>query len=448
MTIERAVEAARAAMLEDDFDAAWTLLRPHRGSLRHSAPLALRWAALAESTDRGAAMREDLEEILAAWPEDPAIVDAAANALLGPVDGRPADDAIPDDDPTHRVIPALRRCLGSLDDRHAADPEVAGYLFNTLGNAYRLGGVRYDAAAEAAYESALATDPSRSWWRFNLGLLYKNRARFREGLEVYRRVHAEVGDEQAVLWNLAICATCEGEGEAARSAWARLGLQTELGDDGLPRMAAGPAKVRLSTAKIGSTHPSDDLPIYEHVWVSRRSPCHGVVGNPTLHDVGGDIGDVVVWDGQPIGYFQDGDERRPRFAALAWRGSTGTRTFRFAASFPDRAALESVRATIGDRFRLYVFQDEIEYLCAECIRTGGPHDATHAARPTLPLDSGVAHGKIVVEPGCELTEAWHVLDAATHAASVRLATPQLLAAVGDDVGRRRHEALWSELDTT
>ncbi len=444
--IESAILGARRAMAEEAWGAAWEHLDPFSHELARSARLAEVWAMLVEESGESADRRGELEAILHAWPENPSVVTAAAQAMLRAVDGRTGDDAVPNDDPTHDLVLALRRCIANLDDEEADDPKTAGYLFNTLGTACRLGGLQYDEEAEAAYHSALALDPSRAWWRFNLGLLYKNRGRFAEGLEVYRRVHAAVGDEQPVLWNLGICATAIGDCASAAFAWRRLGLQVDVGEDGLPSMRLPPVKVRLSTARIGVTHPSADEPMFEHVWVERRSPCHGVVLNPTLYDVGGDIGDIVVWDGQPIGVVRDGDLEIPRFPALTWRGGSDVRTFRFAATVPSADALERVRTAVGDDVRVYVFEDEIELLCLDCVRTGGPHEASHRAPPERPPASGLVHGKLVVERGRALLDVIRALEAATQAATVRLAVPQLLEAVGDEVGRRRHELLWSELD--
>lgn len=315
--ITRAMEAAEGG----DYDGAWAQLTPLRSALGQDADLAWAWCVLEGNdpperpVDRGA-----LERVLDAWFDRPRLVLVAGEELLELVDGRAADEPIPADDPTGPVIAALEACLRGLAKEHpaaAADPEVGGALWNALGNACRLAGPEHDGDAEAAYARALALDPENGWWRFNLGLFYKHRGRFAEGAALFARVREQVGNETPVLWNLAICATAAGDGAAAAEAWVRLGFAAELGPGGLPRVAdLGDVIVRASTGGIGAAHPGRGPVDYQDVQVRPESPCHGVVLSPTVSPVGVDVGDVVLWDGAPVGYRREGDTQVPRFPLL------------------------------------------------------------------------------------------------------------------------------------
>ena len=88
--------------------------------------------------------------------------------------------------------------------------------------------------AHTALEAALALHPERGAWWFNLGLLHKARHAFREGLAANQRARALLGDERAVLWNIAICATAAGEGAIAVEALRAIGHDAKLAPSGMP----------------------------------------------------------------------------------------------------------------------------------------------------------------------------------------------------------------------
>ena len=120
--------------------------------------------------------------------------------------------------------PALQRSLDALSDAERKDPDVAGNLYATLGNALRLCGPGRDAEAQEAFTRAIELDPERGEWWYDAGLLDKWRGRFDEGYAANEQARMRLGPERPVLWNLAICATALGKAEEAVEAWEEIGV--------------------------------------------------------------------------------------------------------------------------------------------------------------------------------------------------------------------------------
>jgi len=232
---ETAAEVERLIRAEK-FDEAWRALEPSLSHARTSRKVA--WALLELQKKHpgppsvGATLREMLE-----WTDE-TIVYHTSECLLAPIDGRHTDDEYGDDDPSFAVIPAMQRAVAILESAGKRD-ENLGYFWQLLGSAYRYAGPEYDRVAERAYRAAIAIE-DRSAWRFDLGLLYKNRGRWLEGVDLYRRILDEGNASEAVLWNVGICATGAGQGEVACDAWTRAGFAVTL-EEGLPR--SSPAAV-------------------------------------------------------------------------------------------------------------------------------------------------------------------------------------------------------------
>jgi hypothetical protein len=403
-------------------EAAWRSLRLRRRELTRDPGLAMAWLwMLAEHPDAEDPVPAVLE-ILEAWCREPTIARAGCNRLLDLVEGRHGDDPVEAGDPAHLARDFAKRGLDALPDDELRSADAAGSLWNTYANACRLCGPAFDDDAERAYASALALrdDP---WWRFNLGLFRKNRGRWKEGLEIFGVVHGAVGDEEAVLWNMGICATGAGDGAAATLAWQKLGFDARLGDDALPRVSGfGNVKVRLSTPP--PVH-------FEHVWAEPLSPCHGRVLNPTLYDGVADCEDIVFWDGQPIGFSVHDGRRVPRFACLGRLRRGGVRTFRFAALRAARDQVQELERALPEGCSFYVFDDQVQLLCAHCIRTGGPHLAEHDT-PQQDSAKRLVHGKLLLQPGVDPAQVGSALTAALAEPSAPfVAMPALYRAAGD-----------------
>jgi hypothetical protein len=206
------------------------------------------------------------------------------------------------------------------------DAEVGGYLQVNMADGLRMMGPEHDEDALNAYKVALAIDGTRGAWWFHLGLFYKWRGRFKEGLDANQKAFARLGPQRPVLWNLAICATALGEGKLALEAWAKLGIAGELSSAGMPFVPnMPPMQVRVAT--LGEdTGQGDPLPqqavTFEVLWVQPLSPCHGVLQSPTARRASVDYGDVVLWDGAPVRMNRikaaDGETRDVPVFPLLW----------------------------------------------------------------------------------------------------------------------------------
>lgn len=395
LDVDAVIARAKEAGMQGDFAEAWRVMRPHHELLDVEPSFAWAWLVLVRNGPEMAAHRHEVEEILDAWQDDPHILVLGATILYVLVDGRLADDPIPVDDPALRAAVCVRLALGLYEDDERLDPEVGGHALVTLANALRLAGPAHDEEAQQSYERALEMAPAEAGWWFDLGLLYKHRARWREALDAFEKARAlEEDEEESTLVNIAICATALGDASTATAieAWGRLGVVCVRGDDGLPRVSSdsAPVKVRLSTMSRDPGAATEQPILYEHVWVAPDSPCHGRVLDPTMLAVGVDVGDVVLFDRAPVGVAVVDGRSVLRFPLLALlqRGVLETT----GVSARDDTDLARLRAGLRDGERLYMFDENVELVCDDCIRTGGPHDARHTAhaRP-----AGPRAGKIV-----------------------------------------------------
>ncbi|MCC7384327.1 MAG: hypothetical protein IT384_20950 [Deltaproteobacteria bacterium] len=432
-SLEAIIDRARSSAEAGDVDGAWREMSRHRDLLTQEPLFAWAWLVLQGRFGQAPDRRETLELLLRTWPRFPPVLDGAANALLAEVDGRAADEPVPDDDPSWPAMVGVANAITSLSETDLHDPEIGGSLFNTLGNALRLAGPEAGELAPRAYERAIALHPRNTSWRFDLGLFYKGRRRFEAALECFRHAAEGAGNDEATQWNIAICATGAGRASEAMAAWNALGFGATMGPDGRPFVGdLGDVKVRLAAGGD-----------FEHVWARPRSPCHGEVMNATLFDGEADAGDVVLWDGQPIGYVEVEGHRVPRFASLGLLERGSLRTYRFLAEQPDPETIGQVDRDLPDFATLYVFEAAVRHLCSACIRGEGPHDLHRDEAPEL---GERVHGKLVVPRDVDLRAVAQRLEQDARGRGVRLAVPSLLSAAGDELGAQRHRRLWAELE--
>lgn len=443
-----AIRAAAQAAQAGDIAAAWGLLSSHRAELTRSLELAWAWVVLLDR-DPAPPPEADVRELLAeAWPGNPELAELLVRSYLARIEGRTGAEQVEEGDPAMRAAAIARRTLDLLDPTHHASPEVAS-LEMSYANALRLAGPRFDPAAEASYRRALAVMPDHAPWVFNLGLFYKNRGRWAEALEQFRRARALGGDDEATLWNVAIAATAAGDGELALEAWSALGLDVSRGPDGLPAMERiGRVKVRIPAVELGRAPESGgDAP--EHVWARSISPCHGVVQSPTKRPLAADYGDLIVWDGAPIGWVKGSGGDVPRFGMLARLRAGGVTKLPFRARQPAAGVVNGLNKLLPDAVWIYVFDEEVRYVCQRCIEHGagheGPHDESFALK-TQAREPHTIEGAVIVEPESDPAEARVLLEPLFAAMSdVVIAIPALYEAVGDATKAEAHHASWIEL---
>lgn len=303
-------------------------------------------------------------------------------------------------------------------------------------------GRTWDPVAEAAHRQVLAARPDRWQDHYNQGLFFKNRGRFAEGLAANQRALALGGDVEPVLWNLAICATGAGDGDAALAVWKQLGQTIERGPDGLPTGPYPNALVRLSehpTAVQGQAEHPEDPGREETVWVRRLSPCHAEVICALYADLGVDMGDIVLHDGAAVGSRRTADATVPVFPHLATIRRGGWEMFWFAGTQAASRQAATLTAHLPGAAEVYVHTEQVRHLCRACAQGEVELHDTHE-----PESVHTVTGKICVPPSASARAVRDALDAALAAIGdpqLRLYSPDLQDAAGDpgrgDVEDRR-----------
>ena len=376
--------------------------------------------------DAGTAACEAVERF-----PDPEVVVAACATLIARAERRGFDEPpiLSENDAT-RAAHAATQCIADHPG-HA----LTAYLEINLANALRLCGPDRDAEASAAYASALAREPDRGWWWFDLGTLHKWRGRFQDCADATARANALLGDKRPVLFNLAIAQTALGLGEAAAATWKTLSIPATVGEHGMPRVdGIPPLSVRVLSRESGyGAHRAlpDGAVSFELLQVEALSPCHGVVTTPSFGDCPVDLGDVLLFDANPVARAQDG---APRFAVLEILRKSAQPTHRFVAlDTHDGAALEEV---FGDH--AFVAAPVVEE-----VRERAPDGEGRASARALPSQTnGLFYGKVAGLSLAEVHAGYHALAER----KVRIAIPTLFEASGDTKRAGTEHQAWRTIE--
>ncbi len=410
------------------------------------ATLAVEWLdLLREAPTAGAA--DWVGRVLDHHPTDAEVVTRACDALIRIAERTAPDEPQAADGPARRAADAAARCLAAADAR-AAHPELVGYLHMSRANALRL--LRSHEEALASYRAAIAKQPERGGWWFNLGLLHKATGNWAEAFAVNQRARAMLGDERAVLWNLAISATALGRGADAVSALRKLGHDAQVAASGMPYVEGlPPAQVRVASVGSGigpSTAALPDRTVgLEVLWVTPLSPCHGVVSSASQREASVDFGDVVLWDAIPVGVAEHGGRPVPRFPLLAVLTRGDERRFRFVALQQSAGDVAAFAEGLPDDTRLFVHHERVELLCARCA--SGEHMHKHRHEP--PQEHRLVYGKLVVPGHVELDGFRRDLEARLrNQPKIQLVMPGLLEAVGDTAAAGKAHQMWRGLERT
>ena len=444
------VEAALArAAAADDRETLWAALEPLRGHLGDRRDVAAVWAEALRTSPARRSLVEEAEIVLEAWPGDPMIVGAAADALIRLAERRPVDEPPLSDGPASIAASAVARCLSKLGPEARGDLAIGGRLLALRGNALGLMGPKRVAEATAALEEAIALDPDRGDLFFDLGIVHKRARDFERSFEATARARATRGDEKPILWNLAIAATALGRADDALDAWRALGLPATASDGGLPTVEGlDPVQVRLPT--LGPGHGLDAIVPdraagFEVVWVQPLSPCHGVVRSPTFRDARADFGDVVLWDGAPIAVREVDGRPTPLFPFLGRLHASDDRRFRFLALQQEAGQVDALGAELPGDVVLYRHGERVEVLCPRCA--AGDRMIRHEHLPAE--EHRVAFGKIIVPADRDLAGFADLLDAArARYPGVLLAVPALYEALGDTPQAGKHHKRWGTIERT
>jgi len=208
--------------------------------------------------------------------------------------------------------------------------------FNEQGNvASRVGNT---AEAERLWRQAVTVDPGFSAAWFNLGLMHKHRAEWKECLECNRQAVKVDPKNVGAWWNLGIAATALRRWPEARKAWTaqRIPMPAGVGE---PRVNFGMVPIRFRLGPAASVV----------AWGDMIDPARVRLLEVPRTDYGFHFGDIVLRDPAPDGEREVEGRKIPIFNVLGlWEGSgLGTFDVTFTAS-PERVtAMEGGLQTRG-----------------------------------------------------------------------------------------------------
>jgi hypothetical protein len=436
--MRRARELADAGSHVD----AWRVIEPLTADIGSDIELARLWCALAvfspEPDDR---MAEAAAEIISRHSDEPSLVATAASILVMVAEMRPFDEAPLVNGPARVAADTISELIAGLSPVQREDPSVAADHYSELAMAQRLNGSQDDQAALEAMQHALRLDPEKGSSWFRLGLIHKWRGRWREGIDANRRAH-ELGETEGVLWNLAICAMGAGDHALAAGVMKELGMKGETGEDGIFTGSFDGVQVRVSTLGEGidpAAHVEGSEPSFENLWIQRLSYVHGRIANASIYDLPVDYGDIVLFDGAPVGWRDDGKTRTPRFPLLQKLRSGPFRRYRFLAKQPRRGFFQEIGDRLPEESFFYVHDEQVNMLCRECAR-GGKIVHDHSEPEAL-----LVSGKFVVPEGALDSTLVETLEELTGDAGL-LAIPKLFHDLGDAARARRDEERWRNIE--
>jgi hypothetical protein len=419
--------------------AAWQKIQPLRKAQRHQpdAAMALLWLIDERSLAREEAAGV-LSEIAVAHDEDVYIL-AALGQCLEAV--RDVDDlnAPP---PGHSIFQTMVEKLDRLARVYEGRPEQERIL-RGLATSARMMARQKDAIAESSLRKLTEIDPQGSAHQYNLGLFYKTRGRFAEGMAANQAAASltkEVID--SCEWNLGICATGARNAETALGVWKRMGQKIELGRFGLPEGGYPACKVKLAERPLTARAADlDDPGEEETVWIERLSPCHGIIRSVLYGNLGVDYGDVILMDGAPITHHTYGEQQVPVFPHLATLLRRNYQFFDFAGTQETARQLVDLSEELDGDAVIYSHSENFKTMCANCWRNPDIDHEVHER-----MEKHVVTGRIAAPPDIAPARLLDLIDKGIERrGTCQLYAPDLCAAAGllarERIDRRRFSLL-------
>ncbi|MDN3276060.1 hypothetical protein QWJ07_17485 [Frankia sp. RB7] len=414
-------------------------MQPLRWAQRHQAEAA---RALLWIVDERSLAREEaadlLSEIADAYDDDTAILSGLGLCLEAVRDIDDLNAAAPVHPIFQTAVEKLDR-LARLNEGKAEQEEI----LRGLATAARMMARQRDTIAEDSLRKVIEINPRKSAHHYNLGLFYKTRGRFAEGVTA-NRAAASLSQEvvDSYEWNLGICATGAGDAETALDVWKRMGQKIELGRFGLPEGGYSGCKVKLAKRPLAErTADLDDPGEEETAWIERLSPCHGIIRSVLYHNLGVNYGDVVLMDGAPITHHTYGDQQIPVFPHLATLLCRNYQFFAFAGTQEAARQLADMSEELDGDAVIYSHSENFKIMCANCWRNP---DIDHADHETM--EKHVVTGRIAASPDIAPARLLDLIDKGIEKrGTCQLYAPDLCAAAGqlerERIDRRRFDLL-------
>lgn len=342
----------------------------------------------------------------------------------------------------HSIFQTMVEKLDRLARVYEGRPEQERIL-RGLATSARMMARQKDAIAESSLRKLTEIDPRNGAHHYNLGLFYKTRGRFAEGVAANR---AAAGLSQEVVdayeWNLGICATGAGNAETALDVWKRMGQKIELGRFGLPEGGYPACKVKLAERPLVERVANlDDPGEEETVWIERLSPCHGIIRSVLYGNLGVDYGDVILMDGAPITHHTFGERQIPVFPHLATLLRRNYQFFDFAGTQETARQLVDLSGELDGDAVIYSHSENFKIMCANCWRNPDIDHDVHEE-----MEKHVVTGRIAAPPDIAPARLLDLIDKAIERrGTCQLYAPDLCAATGllarEQIDRRRFALL-------
>jgi len=444
-SLDSVISQVEQALSQGAVDRAFELVAPLTPQRSHDARLASLWLTLLRMRPGREGLLQDVEQLLARFPDDSALQLSGCDALIRAAELPGPDVPASSEGPAARAVAVAERNLEQLSFEQRKQAAMGGYWLMNHANALRLAH-RFSEAA-LSYTEALELDASNGDWWFNFGLLHKARGDFENGLAAAQRARELLGDRRGVLWNLALCATALGRGEVAVEAMRKLGFDARALDNQMPHVDdLPPVQVRVATRGSGHGFGGAELEqgvVFELLWVSPASPCHGVVQTPTFREASVDYGDLILWDGTPVGVAEHEGRPVPRFPVLSRLRAGTERRIRFIAVEKNAGEVEACARGLAEPARIFLQRARVEMLCPRCAAGDPQHQHAHVSAQPHRL----VYGKLIVPGEVDLRQFRSEFDAHLRKhPNVQLVLPGLHEALGETKAAGKAHQLWRGLE--
>jgi tetratricopeptide (TPR) repeat protein len=329
--------------------------------------------------------------------------------------------------PTHAVFRTVVDRLAAFAQQQTGKRKEEATLLG-LATSARMVARQYDELAENSYRKLTELNPRNSAYHYNLGLFFKTRGKFEEGMKS-NQTATSLADEavDAYEWNLGICATGARNGAVALDVWKQMGQKLEMGRFGLPEGTYHHCKVKLAERPLAERGKDRDDPgLEETIWIERLSPCHGIIRSVLYKKLGVDYGDVILIDGAPITHHTYGDTKVPVFPHLATLARQNYQFYDFAGTQQQPRQLADASTDLDGDTVVYPHSENVQMLCANCWRDPDL-DHEHHER----MEKHVVIGRIAAAAHVDPVQLLDQLDkAVVRRSGCQLYAPDLCAAAG------------------
>jgi hypothetical protein len=420
--------------------AAWEKVKPLRNaqSQQPEAAIALLWVVHEHCLEREAAI-DVLSEVAESHDQNFGVLSALGQCLEAVRDIDDLNAPPPEDSVFRTVLERLEAFVGVYEGQPEQVPILKG-----LATSARMLARQHDAVAESSHRRLTEIEPQDSAHHYNLGLFFKTRGRFADGVTA-NQIAASLVDEavESYEWNLGICATGAGNAALALDVWKRMGQAIEIGRFGLPEGSYAQCKVKVAERPLAErTADVDDPGAEETIWIERLSPCHGVIRSVLYQRLGVDYGDVILIDGAPITHHAYGEVQVPVFPHLATLIRRNYQLFDFAGTQDTARQLANLSPELDEDAVIYSHTESFTIMCASCWRDPDLNHDRHER-----VEKHVVRGRIAAPPEMAPARLLDQIDKAIakQAGQCQLYAPDLCAAAGlverERIDRRRFALL-------